>query len=184
MSSNIKIQRICKQCNGEFTARTTVTMYCSHKCTKAAYKARLRNEKIESSNNETRQIKLKPIEDLKAKPYLSINEASALLGISRRTMYRMINRGEINIGKAGKRTIIRITDIEKLFELPVKIEKEPIIDISNTDISECYSMTEMQSKFGISEKALYEVIKRNNIPKFKKGWYSYVPKTAIEKILI
>ena len=52
MSSNIQVQRICQYCSNEFTARTTTTLYCSHKCNSAAYKARLRDTKIEESNKQ------------------------------------------------------------------------------------------------------------------------------------
>ena len=69
MSSNIKVQRICQHCGNEFTARTTVTQYCSDTCSKRAYKARIKAAKIESSNKETQQIKTRPIEELKAKEF-------------------------------------------------------------------------------------------------------------------
>ncbi len=116
MSSNIEVQRICQFCGKEFTAKTTVTKYCGDTCAKRAYKARKKDEKIENSNKETYLIKIQPIEELKAKPFLSISETCKLLGISRRTIYRMIERGELNTGKAGRRTILRRSDLEKIFD--------------------------------------------------------------------
>jgi excisionase family DNA binding protein len=115
MSSNIKVQRICQFCGNEFTARTTKTLYCTHTCNSRAYKAKVKGLKIESSNNETKAIITKPIEEIKAKAYLSIAETSKLLGISRRTIYRMLERGDLKTGKAGKRTIIQRADIDNLF---------------------------------------------------------------------
>lgn len=50
------------------------------------------------------------------------------------------------------------------------------------DITESYTLSEVQDKYGISEKSLYEIIKRNNIPKIKKGWYAYVPKNIIDNL--
>jgi excisionase family DNA binding protein len=67
------------------------------------------------SNQETRQTISKPFEELNAKPYLSIPETCQLLGVSRRTLYRMMERGNLRIGKMGARTIIRRSDIENLF---------------------------------------------------------------------
>jgi excisionase family DNA binding protein len=55
------------------------------------------------------------MEELKAKPFLSVAEACTLLGISRRTIYRMLERGELRAGKAGKRTIFQRSEIDKLF---------------------------------------------------------------------
>jgi len=72
MSSNIQVQRICQHCGKEFIARTTVTKYCSGKCSKQAGKERIKVLKIEASNKETQRVKSQPIEELKAKAFLSI----------------------------------------------------------------------------------------------------------------
>jgi excisionase family DNA binding protein len=186
MSSNIKVQRICQHCGNEFTARTTTTLYCSHRCNSAAYKTKQRAGKIEQSNNETQRIKSQPIEQLKAKAFLSIAETCQLVGISRRTVYRMIERGDLITGKAGKRTIIRRSDLDQLlFEQPRTVapqtQRQP--KQKRFDISDCYNLTEVQSKYDISETALQNLIKRNSIPKIKKGWFAYVPKTIIDSLL-
>ena len=186
MSSNIQVQRICQHCGKEFTARTTVTKYCGDTCSKRAYKARLRACKVEQSNNQTQRTKSQPIEELKAKAFLSIAETCKLIGISRRTVYRMIERGELIVGKAGKRTIIRRSDLERLlFDQPRIIAPQPESKPEQIqfDIADSYNLTEVQDKYGISEKALQNLIKRNSIPKIKKGWFAYVPKTAIDKLL-
>jgi len=182
MSSTFRIQRICQQCGIEFTAQKTVTKYCSHKCSSKDYKARVRAGKIEVSNTETQRIKTQPIEELKAKAYLSISETSKLVGISKRTIYRMIERGELVFGKAGSRTIIRRSDLDKLFDKPQPIpEKEP--EPLQYDISECYTTEQVRNKYSISESGLRLLIIKHKIPKVRKGWYAYVPKTLIDKLL-
>ena len=102
MSSNIKVQRICQHCNNEFTARTTVTQYCSDVCRKRAYKARKRSEKVKQSNSETTRIKSQPIEQLKAKEFLTVREVAQLLNCSVRSAYYYIESGTIlavNLGQ-------------------------------------------------------------------------------------
>jgi excisionase family DNA binding protein len=127
MSSNIQVQRICQRCGNEFTAQTTTTKYCSPRCNNAALKAKKRAEKIETSNKHTQRIKNQPIEELKAKAFLSIADTCKLIGISRSTAYRIIERGELITGKAGKRTIIRRSDLEQLlFKQPE--QKQTVID--------------------------------------------------------
>lgn len=116
MSTNIQVQRICQHCSKEFTARTTVTRFCSNACSSKAYKANVKTLKVELSNRETQRVVSKPIDELKAKPFLSVWEAGKLLGVSRRTIYRMLDRGELFSGKAGTRTIIKRTELEKLFK--------------------------------------------------------------------
>lgn len=64
MSSNIQVRRICQHCEKEFIARTTVTKFCSHKCSRSAYKVRKRAEKIEQSESQTLKAKQKSIEQL------------------------------------------------------------------------------------------------------------------------
>ena len=193
MSSNIEVKRICQHCSKEFTARTTLTKYCSDKCSKAAYKARKRAEKVNRSNTETTRIKQQPIEDIKAKEYLNINEVCKLIGISRRTVYRLIEQGDIKKIKIGSRTLIKRSALKRLLEnketgkpeIPEQ-QKQDLNDwkqAGNFDINDCYTLTEVQQKYDISESAVQQIIKRNNIPKIKKGWYAYVPKTIIDSLL-
>lgn len=194
MSSNIQVQRICQHCGKKFTARTTVTQFCSDACAKRAYKVKIRLEKVEVSNRETQRIRNKPIEDLKARDFLTITEACELLSLSRWTIWRAIKNGELKAGKIGRRTLIRRMDLENLFEPFTDkkanknegVQSGSDINISKTkdfDIVESYTLTEVQEKYRISETALQNLIRRNNIPKIKKGWYAYVPKKIIDNLL-
>ena len=115
MRTKIRVQRICQQCGNEFTAKTTVTQYCGDVCAKRGYKARLRQAKIEQSNTETQTIRNKPLAELQEKEFLSIAETCALLGLSRRTAFRLIQSGRIPAAKFGRRVIIKRTDLEQLF---------------------------------------------------------------------
>ena len=119
MSSNIQVQRICQHCGNEFTARTTSTAYCSHRCNSAAYKAKQRAEKVEVSNKETQRIKSQPIEELKAKEFLTVKEVARLLNCSVRSAYYYIDKGTIKAVNLGQRiTRVKRSDIDKLFEQP------------------------------------------------------------------
>jgi len=182
MSSNIQVQRICQYCGNEFTARTTVTQYCSDTCSKRAYKARLRAGNVEQSNKETQRIKNQPIEELKAREFLTVTQVSKLIGCSRQNVYNLINTGKLKATNILlKKTIVKRSDLDKLFNEPTNRTPQP--KQKQFDISECYNLTEVQSKYGISETALHNLIKRNSIPKIKKGWFAYVPKTVIDKLL-
>lgn len=186
MSSNIQIQRICQHCGKEFTARTTVTQYCGNTCSKRAYKARMRNTKIEQSNRETQQVKTKPIDEIKVKEFLTVRDVSKLLNCSVRTAYRLIENGNIKaVNIAQRKTLIQRSEIDKLFFVPVQPQQKKKPEaVQQPDESECYNLTEVQIKYGVSEKALQDLIRRNNIPKFRKGIFAYVPKKEIDKIFI
>lgn len=196
MSSNIKIQRICQHCGNEFTARTTTTLYCSHRCNSAAYKAKQRAGKVEQSNKETQRIKNQPIEELKAREFLTVTQVSKLIGCSRQNVYNLINTGKLKATNILlKKTIVKRSDLDKLFKEPTnrtqpegipetqKQELNNWVQAGGFDIADCYNLTEVQDKYGISVTALQNLIKRNSIPKIKKGWFAYVPKTVIDKLL-
>ena len=182
MSSKIEVQRICQHCGNEFTARTTVTRFCSHRCASAAHKQKVRAGKVEQSNKQTQQIKTKPIEELKTKEFLTVREVARLLNCSVRSAYYYIESGTIKAVNLGQRiTRVKRSEIDKLFEQPQPFTPQP--EQKQFDIADCYNLTEVQDNYGISETALQNLIKRYEIPKIKKGWFAYVPKTVIDKLL-
>ena len=182
MSSNIQVQRVCQYCGNDFTARTTVTQFCSDTCSKRAWKEKRRAEKIEASNKETQRIKTQPIEELKAKEFLTVREVARLLNCSLRSAYYYIGSGNIKAVNLGQRiTRVKRSEIDKLFEQPQPVTPQP--EQTEFDISECYTTEQVRNKYNISENGLRGVILKHNIPKFRKGWFAYVPKTIIDKIL-
>lgn len=178
MSSNIEIERICQHCNKDFIAKTTVTRYCSDDCAKKAYKARKRAEKIGVSVAETQQIRQKPIEDLKVREFLTVMQVSKLIGCSKQNVYKLINTGKLKATNILiKKTIVKRSEIDKLF-----IAKEKPTQLKPLEIAECYTISEVQEKFKVSQSALQNIMKRNNIQKMQKGKFVYVPKVIINDI--
>jgi excisionase family DNA binding protein len=182
MSSNIKIQRICEYCAGEFTAKTTVTRYCSDSCAKKGYKIQKRNEKIQKSNTESLNLKTKSIEVVKMKEILSVKEVASLLGLSIRTTYRLIDNKTIKAVNFSERiTRIKRSDIDKFMEMnsiDQKVKTEEFI----FDIEKYYFINEVLLKYHIAPDTLSKIIKRNNIPKYKNGNYTYISKSLIDEI--
>lgn len=187
MSSNISVYRICGFCDSEFLAKKTTTKYCSLKCASKDYKQRLKNKKIENSNLQTIKIKNQPLIDLKDKEFLNVRQLALLLGFSIKTVYRLINTKRINAYNFSERkTLIRRCDINALFEKPqigFEVVLRPIEQRKRAEIKDCYTITEIQKKFNISNGALYNLIKRNNISKFSQGKFTYVGRKDIEFFL-
>jgi excisionase family DNA binding protein len=116
MSSNIKLQKTCHHCGNQFTAKTTVTKFCSDDCAKRAYKIRKREEKIQSAIQ--REVERKAYDPtICAKEFLTIDEVCQLVSASRWTIYRLIERGELRAGKLGRRTRIPRNAINELLKL-------------------------------------------------------------------
>jgi excisionase family DNA binding protein len=76
----------------------------------------MRGNKIEASNKETLKVKVQPIEELKAKEFLTVREVAQLLNCSTRSAYYYIENGTINAVNLGQRiTRVKRSEIDKLF---------------------------------------------------------------------
>ncbi|MFZ4399912.1 MAG: helix-turn-helix domain-containing protein [Bacteroidales bacterium] len=118
MSSNLIFKKNCEFCGNEFEAKTLFTRYCSHTCNRKHYKKLKREKEIQSvkaentiPDQEPKNINL----GIQLKEFLSVEETATLLGASRSTIQRLITKGSIKIAKLGRRTIVKRTEIDKLF---------------------------------------------------------------------
>ena len=174
MSSTIRIEKICEYCDASFIAKTSVTKFCSHDCGSKAYKAKKRNAKIEVAESHVIQVKLDAMNLLQAKEYLNISEACKVFGVSRRTIYRMIDKGEIHAAKLGSRTILRREDFDSLFDLREKVE------VPKEKVFESYTVDEIEEKFRIKYSRLNVILNKTNIPKRVFNGRLHVSKPHIE----
>ena len=117
MSSNIRVQRKCQNCGELFIAKTTVTQFCSDTCAKRAYKKRKQKEKVVESNIETSKELQLPFLTAQSKDFLEVTDVYTLMGLSKRTIYRLIKDKSLNALKIGNRYIVRRKDLDKMFEL-------------------------------------------------------------------
>ncbi|MFT6743356.1 MAG: excisionase family DNA binding protein [Paraglaciecola sp.] len=176
----MEIKKFCHLCGKDFIAQRIATKYCGDVCSKRAYKIRKRKEQIEAANQKALKKKVQPIEVLNQKEFLTAKEVAALLNISVRTVYYQIESGQIKGINLGERmTRVRRSDIDKLFEQT----KKPQPELIEYEIADCYTRAEIIDQYGVSDRTLYEMIKRNGIPTIKDGWFVYVPKAEIHKHL-
>lgn len=122
MSTNLHIPKTCEYCGNLFTARTTVTRYCSHKCNSRHYKKIKREEKVKQALRETHKQQTTTPQAVETstinvanKDFLSVTEASQLIGVSRWTIQRMIKRGQLKAVPFGRKHIVARYQIENLF---------------------------------------------------------------------
>jgi predicted DNA-binding transcriptional regulator AlpA len=181
MSSKIEIQKICQFCNEKFIAKTTVTKFCSDKCSKRAYKQRTKKEKIDESNKDTLiQLNSTDTSILKNKEYLTPTNTALLLGVSRATMYRYLADNIIKCVVMRGKTFIRRQDIETLFDNAGTYQKRICKD--RAPITEFYTIGDIKKKYNLKESWIYKKIKEKNIPKmFHRGKNLY-SKGHIDKI--
>ena len=189
MSSNFTITRICENCGSEFEARTTVTRFCGIVCNRQWYKANIKKKRIQLSNNQTvEKKKQQKAQGLEHKELLSVREVATYIGISRQTVYEMIQSGRIVTENYGVRLMrIRISELEKLKQqgpasvniVPRKLEKELRLTKKN-----CYSIEEICNLYGLRREVIYTLVKKNKIPEFREGSKKYILKTAIDAIFL
>ena len=120
MSSNIRINRICKYCGEVFVAKTFKTQFCSHSCNSKDYKKREKIRRMEESkeeyksdlkNSKSQSINM---EELKSKIYLSIAEVCLLVGMSDSTIRKFVKEGKLKTIRLGKKHLILKSQIENL----------------------------------------------------------------------
>lgn len=120
MSSNIRINRICKYCGEVFVAKTFKTQFCSHSCNSKDYKKREKIRKIEESQEEYKsdlknsKSQSMNMEELKSKIYLSIAEVCLLVGMSDSTVRKFVKEGRLKTIRLGKKHLILKSQIENL----------------------------------------------------------------------
>ncbi|MBA2248578.1 MAG: helix-turn-helix domain-containing protein [Chitinophagaceae bacterium] len=119
MSSNIRIKKICQHCNKVFTAKTTVTKFCSDICAKANYKLRQKEHKIELSQIDTEK-QLVQIKSQGTKPLLggyadsemvSISGLAKMIGLSERTIFRLMKDPGFPKVKIGKKLLFKTNNV-------------------------------------------------------------------------
>lgn len=172
-------ERTCECCGATFTPKTMTSVYCSRRCTVQGYK----NKQREKANEE----KLKSLigEIPESKDLLSVKEACIIYNVSERTLRRTVKKGEIPSINLGTRLIrINRCDLEKLFSKRLTpIPNKPKKRLYSLEPEDCYTIGEIQKKFGITESTLYNFIRRESIPTRQIGKFVYVPKEDVDKSL-
>ena len=175
-TSKFRVLRTCEFCGKEFYAQKVSTRYCSKRCNELAYKQRRRQRQITEAEAKVLQ---KPIEEVGNKEFLSLQDASVLFGITKRSVYNLIYNGVLQAFKFSSRmTFVRKADIEIMFEghlytKKVKPERKPI--------TEFYTTKEIQEKFGVSEAWVFKLAKEKKIPKVLHHGKTYWSKRHVEK---
>lgn len=176
MSSNIRIEKICEWCGNQFTAQTTVTRFCSKRCSEHAYKERLRQQKIQMAKAVPSPMNA----ELKEKDYLTVAETAQVLGMTRQGVYKLIYRGDLVAAKLSSRlTLIKRDSIDKMLDGSPYKKRE-----SNEKkmINEFYTRADIREKYGVKDSWIYKVVAENNVPKTILRGKAYFSKSHIDRL--
>lgn len=163
-TSKIRIKKICEFCGKEFFAQKTTTRYCSKTCNSRAYKYQLRVQKIERTEMDAKEAnETKPINDIRHKTFLSVQEAGVLIGVTTRSVYNLIYASALKATKLSSRmTLIRRSDVEAMLDNNPYTKRHKR---AHAPITEFYTNDELREKFGVSLSWIFKVGKSANIPK-------------------
>lgn len=163
-------------------AQTTVTRFCSKRCSEHSYKERMRQKKMALSNMETSQCNL--VRKSKDKDFLTPTETAQYLGVGRTYIYDCINRGKIKVTRIGRKTLISKADIQAMFDFLSPKEGEPVevTEKKAKSISDFYTRAEIREKFGIKDSWIYKVVADNNVPKTILRGKAYFSKSHIDRL--
>ncbi|MFR9524325.1 MAG: helix-turn-helix domain-containing protein [Rikenellaceae bacterium] len=177
------IIKVCEFCGKDFEAQKVTTQYCSHRCSSLAYKERKRNEKKEIAQREA-MIKSRVLQSNGVKDciYLSVADAAQKLGVSRQTVYNLINSGALRATRLTDRLcFITMKDIDEMIlsnrigEYRAHPPKDPI------PITDLYTIAEIKEKYKVKESWIFKVIKDNDIPKILHKGKTHVSRKHIDE---
>lgn len=174
----MEIQRKCQWCGKPFIAHTMVTRYCCKACTDKAYKDRKNKKCLQQYVYEQSSQPLAEVGIVGNKEFLTPNECATLLGVCRSTIYNMLASGLLHSLQARKRkTIIRRTDIEKMFDNAPAYKKRKV---SRHEKVLYYTIKEIMEKYHIEKKTVYRRCKLYDIPRIEEGNRVYYSRTLID----
>lgn len=178
-AANFEIQRKCKECGATFLAKTVESVYCSKKCTNAAYRKKKREEKHRQKLDEV--VGAIP----ENRDYISVSEAEAMFGVSRYSLYKYIRLGKIQAINLGQK-LTRINKHHLMAMFPERsepIDKQQALPKSySLEPEDCYTIGEISQKYKLSESTVYKNIREHAIPIRQIGKFVYVPKSEIDTL--
>jgi len=163
MTGRFEYEKVCKFCGNVFTAYTSTTNYCCATCANRGNKAEKRKERLQL---ESEAIKEQKRQNLLSQDNLSLTNAAALLGISRPTLYKLLNDKGVELLRISKRTIrVKQADLQNLYQntaVPIAPINTPIAEINKAK-EEYIGVSEALQQFKISLTWFYRKIKTAEI---------------------
>lgn len=186
----MEIVKKCEWCHKTFIAQMVTARFCSSKCCDKAYRYKRKvqsgkytpaDSSIDLSTLSRRVNERKHLnESLKDKQFLSPSEAAKLLGVCRSTIYNYLWHQDLKAKQFRGKTIIRRSDIEKLFDDAPSYKKRGSIQKGKKTKNEYYSLKEMMEKFRISKRTVFRRCEQFGIPKIIDGKKALWKKTDVD----
>ena len=172
----MEIEKKCAHCGKVFMVHKVTTRYCCNACRKAESRVRERESKKKALVLDEKEP-ISNVKTVEVKPLLSPMELAAILGVSRASVYRYFAAGTIKAVKFRNRTLIRWSDVERVFEEAKEYKKR--VYRRKAD-KEYYTMREIMEKYHIGKKAVWSRCDRYGIAKIYEGRNTFFSKQAVD----
>ena len=185
----MEIVKKCEWCHKTFIGQMVTARFCSSKCCDQAYryKRKVASGKYTPASNDDLSTLARRVderkhlnESLKDKQFLSPSEAAKLLGVCRSTIYNYLWHQDLKAKQFRGKTIIRRSDIEKLFDDAPSYKKRGNIQKGKKTQNDYYSLKEMMEKFKISKRTVSRRCDQFGIPKIVDGRRKLWKKTDVD----
>lgn len=172
---------MCAWCGVLFIAQKTTTSYCSHKCSSLAYKKRKREELVGTISLDSDATAARvSTQSFDGKEYLTVAEVARLWGLNRQTVYNLLHDGKLRAVQFSSRlTLIRRSDLDSLFDQPEAYRARYVN--TRREITELYTVEEIEKKFEVCRSWIYRVVKERRIPKTMHRGKAYYSKPDVDK---
>lgn len=128
MSSNIRIKKVCENCRNSFIAKTTVTKFCCKECNNRYNKARAREAKITAAILKVNEQTGLGIDrqtvalgdgrsDIRTKEWITVTEIANTIGVSVRTLFRVVKLPGFPKIKVGRRLVLNKEAVLEYFSV-------------------------------------------------------------------
>jgi len=173
----LKLERTCRVCGATFRPKTLESWYCSAACGKSASKARSYERKAKEQLDRLLSL------GADSSAYIKVREASQLYNVSMRTLYRLIKSGKLPAVQISPRNIrVSRVELEKIVSKRPDEELPKKPKLYNMEPEACYTIGEIQKKYKINDRSVWEHIRKYSIPTRQIGNYVYAPKEDIDKL--
>ncbi len=169
-------RKTCEYCGKEFHACHSRTRYCSPRCSKLGHKHQKRNERIRNTSFEVRETERLALLD---KNYMTITDAARLLQVSRNTMYKIIETGNLKTQHFTPRTIrVSRIDLDKFVAAPTTTKE---ITTESSDLGNLMTREQVMETYDVTYSWFYSTLKKRGIKTRMIGTTGFYDKQQMEE---
>ena len=173
VKSMYKNTRICQFCGRSFTANYGRQVHCSNVC-REQYHRRSKRLKKDAKRSASGKESIRALLD--GRYYLSITQAALYLGVSRPTVYKRINNGEITPLRVSSRAVRISVD-----QLKTVVKPRPLSP--KGDFSCIISKQEALARYDVTKQWLYRCLASEGIKPMLINGKAYFPKNDLDRLL-